>query len=99
MTSDKTVEIADPFARQLMSRYLQRRREDIDRLRDALAAGDFEQIRTSGHNLYGSGSAYGLDEISTLGQKIENAALAQEPAELRARIDDLEALLDSLKLA
>ena len=66
----KPIEIDDPFARQLMGKYLGHRKDDVDKLRRALAASDFDTIRITGHNLYGSGAAYGLDDISWLGASI-----------------------------
>lgn len=71
--ADRPIEIADPFARRLMAKYLERRAAEIIELRQALAAGDFQTIAQSGHNLFGSGGAYGLDEISRLGKVLEQA--------------------------
>ena len=69
----KPIEIADPFARQLVGQYLKNRKGDVDKLSVALSRADFETIRTTGHNLYGSGAAYGIDDISFIGASIENA--------------------------
>lgn len=96
--SGKPIDISDPFARQLMARYLERRGSDVDNLRDALDATNFETIRVTGHNLFGSGSAYGLDEISRLGEKIEKAAEQRDAAGLEALISDLEVFLGALKI-
>ena len=96
--SDRPIDISDPFARQLMARYLERRESDIGRLRGALEQSEFETIRVTGHNLFGSGSAYGLDEISRLGQRIEKAAEQQDSAGLEGMIRDLETFLRKLKI-
>ncbi len=88
--SDQPIEIADPFARRLMSQYLKRRAADIATLREAVASGDFEAVARSGHNLYGSGGAYGLDEISRLGADLEQAGKACAAERARQIIDDLE---------
>lgn len=81
-----------------MARYLERRDADVGNLRDALDATNFETIRVTGHNLFGSGSAYGLDEISRLGRQIETAAERQDAAGLGTLIDELEAFLGALKI-
>ena len=45
-TADMTkVDIADPFARQLMARYLSHRQEDLSNMRAALASDDFDKIK------------------------------------------------------
>lgn len=96
--SDKPIDISDPFARQLMARYLDRRDSDVGKLRDALRETEFETIRITGHNLFGSGSAYGLDEISRLGERIEKAAELEDTGGLERLIADLETYLRDLKI-
>lgn len=90
---DKPIEVADPFARKLVSKYLENRKEDIAKLTRALASGDFETIRLTGHNLYGSGAAYGLDDISWIGAGIENAAQAADKQKLEHLIGELREFL------
>lgn len=96
--SGKPIDISDPFARQLMARYLERRESDVRTLRHALSETAFETIRTTGHRLFGSGSAYGLDEISRLGEKIETAAATRDADGLVLLIGDLESYLNTLKI-
>lgn len=97
-SSDNPIDIADPFARQLMARYLERRGSDIERLRGALDAGDFATIRTTGHNLYGSGATYGLAQISDLGKRIEAAAEARDSIGIGELIAELERFIAALNL-
>ena len=97
--TDKRVNIADPFAKRLMVRYLGRREADIELLRSALDGNDFKRIRVTGHNMCGSGSAYGLDRVSELGDLLENAAIARNFEQVHEIIDTLEAYLHGLKIA
>ena len=94
----KPIEITDPFARRLIDKYLSHRKDDIDKLKRALADSDFETIRITGHNLYGSGSAYGLDDISWLGASIENAADAQDEEQLERLLDEMTDFLKKLRV-
>lgn len=96
--NERPIEIADPFARRLIGKYLDHRRDDIDKLTQALADADFETIRITGHNLYGSGSAYGLDDISWLGASIEEAADEKNAAKIDGLINDLSNFLRKLKV-
>lgn len=89
---------ADPLVRELVPGYLRNRVQDLPRLAEALAAGDFAQLRQIGHNLRGSGAGYGLPPISDLGGRIEDAAQAQDRAALTAAIEDLRAFLELVKL-
>ena len=87
------LDIADPFARKLVGKYLENRKEDIARLTESLAAADFEALRLTGHNLYGSGAAYGLDEISRIGAAIESSAQSADREKLEQLIAELRDFL------
>ena len=65
----------------------------------AVADSDFDTIELIGHKLFGSGSAYGLHEVTRLGEELENAAQAQNPAKIAALIEELETYVQQLKLA
>lgn len=93
-----TVEVTDPFARKLMAKYLSHRQEDIRNLRDNLASQDFEAIRLAAHNMHGSGSAYGLDWISELGQLLETAAIDHNAAEVERLVTQLESYVRALHI-
>jgi len=94
----KPIEITDPFARRLIGKYLDNRKDDIGKLTQALSDSDFETIRVTGHNLYGSGAAYGLDHISWIGASIEKAADSKDVSEIERSIDELESFLHRLKV-
>ena len=96
---DKTrIEVDDPFARKLLARYVERRVADLQTLRAAAAADDYDAIRITGHNMYGSGEAYGLQKISTIGAGLEQAATAREPERTAQLIDELEKYIASLAI-
>ncbi len=95
---DTSIEVADPFARQLMARYLERRQTDLQTLDRALADADFEALRLAGHNLSGSGSAYGLDEVSRLGRCIEQAADSKDTGAIRRHLDELAEFVRKIRL-
>lgn len=95
---DKSIDVADPFARQLMARYLKRRQRDVELLNEALADSDFQTIENMGHKLSGSGSAYGLDTVSTLGRDIEEAARRNDAERIRRLLDDYSVFVTSVTL-
>ena len=86
----------DETGRRLLCRYLERRRTELDDLRRALAAEDFQLIARIGHNLRGSGSAYELVRISQIGGRLEEAAGKLGAPALTGIIADLERFLDSI---
>lgn len=92
------VEVEDPCVRQLIQRYLSRREEDLTKLRSFLSGSDFEQIVIQGHNLSGSGAAYGLDQISAIGASLFEAASTQDRAAIIKQIDALEAYVRNVRI-
>ncbi|MBT8098899.1 MAG: Hpt domain-containing protein [Gammaproteobacteria bacterium] len=94
--TNSNIDIEDPFAKRLLSKYLERRLEDLQILREALATQDFETIELAGHNMFGSGAAYGLPPISSIGNKLEQAAMAREAERIRPLIDELENFVSSV---
>lgn len=60
----------------IMPRYLELARQDAAALLDAAQRGGLDTARLLGHRLKGTGTAYGLAEISRLGREIEASALA-----------------------
>lgn len=96
--ADNRVVINDPFAKRLMIRYLARRDEDVHSLRAALAVQDFESIEKKGHNLYGSGSAYGLDRVSELGAALEKTARKKNGKAIAELIARLESFIAAVRV-
>lgn len=89
---------ADPLLKPLIPDYLAKRRGDLQRLDDALGRKDFTALRKLGHDMFGSGGAYGLPPISEFGRQIEAAAQAADAAAIRATTADLREFLDAVKL-
>ena len=89
------INIEDPFARSLIESYLKRRAKDVEELRLHLEEDEFGSIRIKGHNLYGSGSAYGLDWISAIGKSIVDAADHGDKSAVVASINALESYIDA----
>jgi HPt (histidine-containing phosphotransfer) domain-containing protein len=58
--------------------YLEKRSAELDRLEFALDAGEYATIATIGHNLKGTGGAYGFAELTNLGRALEAAAKSED---------------------
>ncbi len=68
----------DPIVRGLLPGYLARRKEELQALTAHLKAQRYEELKLIGHNLSGSGGAYGLPGLTTLGRAIEAAAVRRD---------------------
>ena len=89
---------ADPLLKPLIPDYLKNRRADLQKIADALAKKDFTALRKLGHDMAGSGGAYGIPPISDIGRGIENAALANETVAIEMALAELRVFLDTVKL-
>jgi HPt (histidine-containing phosphotransfer) domain-containing protein len=94
---DRCDPVNDEAGEQLLQRYLNRRQAELRTLNFALSSGDFEQLRRIGHNLLGSGAAYGHDPISRLGAALEVAAEGRDAVKIHLLISDLTAYLQQLR--
>lgn len=70
----------------LIPTFMKNRAEEIETLREALAAGDFEQLDRLGHRMKGVGEPYGFDMVSALGREIQLNARAGDGAAVAQRV-------------
>lgn len=79
--------------------FMSNRRKELETLRVALAAADFEQLRQLGHRMKGVGVSYGFDHVSALGKHIEDGARSGDRAGLQARIAEYADYLSKVQIA
>jgi CheY-like chemotaxis protein len=96
--SDRIQVSVETWLKPVVGGYLEKRRADIRKLRSALDRGDFAAIRTLGHQMAGTGGAYGFEPITEIGNAFEEAALAGDAARMRAGVEDLERYLNSVQV-
>lgn len=90
--------VVDADLEDLIPGYMANRRRDIVRLRAHLDASEYEEIRVIGHSMRGSGGGYGFDSVTSVGAKIETAAVAQDDDGVRTSIVELEDFLARVKV-
>ena len=79
--------------------FMKNRHKELDALRVALAAADFEQLRQLGHRMKGVGNSYGFARVSTLGKVIEDGARSGDRATLQASITEYGDYLSKVRIA
>jgi HPt (histidine-containing phosphotransfer) domain-containing protein len=82
----------------LIPTFLGNRRKELDALRIALAATDFEQLRQLGHRMRGVGNSYGFEQVSVIGKLIEDGARSGDKAGLAAQIEDYGTYLSKVQI-
>jgi HPt (histidine-containing phosphotransfer) domain-containing protein len=99
MTDDDCkVTVAKDLA-DLIPVFMKNRHKELDTLRVALAAADFEQLRQLGHRMKGVGNSYGFAHVSTLGKYIEDGARSGDRASLQASITEYGEYLTKVQIA
>jgi HPt (histidine-containing phosphotransfer) domain-containing protein len=64
--------------------FMSNRHKEVESLRIALAAADFEQLGRLGHRMRGVGNSYGFELVSVLGERIEQGARNGDRAVIEA---------------
>ncbi len=78
--------------------YLSDMNEEVEVYRKALAQKDYETIRIHGHRMRGSGGAYGFEQLTDLGRRIEAGAVNHDDAALGPLIDEFTSFLGELSV-
>lgn len=83
----------------LIPTFLGNRKKELDSLRVALAAADFEQLRQLGHRMRGVGNSYGFDRVSDIGKQIEEGARSGDKTGLEEHIAQYGDYLSRVEIA
>jgi signal transduction histidine kinase/CheY-like chemotaxis protein len=86
----------ESWLKPVIPAYLEKRKADVGQLRLALQQGDFDTVRTLGHQMSGSGAGYGFAEITEIGATLEESAQAADAVRIRQEIGKLDQFLNNL---
>jgi HPt (histidine-containing phosphotransfer) domain-containing protein len=89
----------DKDLEDLIPTFMSNRRKELDALRVALAAADFEQLRQLGHRMRGVGQSYGFERVSDIGKRIEDGARHGDKTALEAQIAHYGEYLSRVQIA
>lgn len=84
---------------ELVPTYLAARKSELATLNEALENRNFEQIRTVAHNLKGTGSSYGFEELTKLGEFLEESARQHDADVLKQQLSALTDYLGRVELS
>jgi CheY-like chemotaxis protein/HPt (histidine-containing phosphotransfer) domain-containing protein len=77
--------------------YLQNCKQNVIAMLDALDRVDFETVTTLGHNMRGSGSAFGFQAITDIGGALQQAAESADTDTARKLVGELSSYLQSVE--
>jgi len=96
--NDRIQVSVEDWLKPVVGGYLEKRRADIAKLREALDRGDFSTIQTLGHQMSGTGGGYGFERITEIGRAIEESALTGDATRIRVSIRDLDRYLGAVRV-
>jgi HPt (histidine-containing phosphotransfer) domain-containing protein len=82
----------------LIPKFLERQREQVKALVEALEKGDFDTIRVLSHTMIGVGGSYGFDLITELGRELEQRAKEQNAAKVGRLVKELSTYLERVEV-
>ena len=77
--------------------YLQNCKQNVIAMLDALDRADFETVTVLGHNLRGSGGAFGFQAITDIGGALQQAAETANIDASRKLVGELSSFLESVE--
>lgn len=98
MTDSVYTVVVEKDLEDLVPAFMTNRRKEVETLRAALEARDFEQLRQLGHRMKGVGNSYGFSKVSDLGKSIEDGARGEDRAALEALIVDYADYLERVQV-
>lgn len=78
--------VVDKELEDLIPVFMKNRHKEVETLKAALAAADFEQLRQLGHRMKGVGNSYGFERVSVIGRQVEDGARSGDRAAIASRI-------------
>lgn len=91
---DRIIVEIDSEVESIVPEFLENRRKDCLTISSLLGRDAFSEVRTLGHRMKGAGGSYGFDDISVLGEIIEEAAMGGDSTTIMKAVQRLSAYLD-----
>jgi len=90
--------VVDEELSAILPRFLSNVRKNPAAIAAALARGDYDTVRSLGHNMKGTGTSFGLPQISALGERLERAAKEQSADSILAANTELAQFLERVEI-
>ena len=83
----------DADLEDLVPGFLENRRKDVTALATAVRTKDLKIVRLLGHRMKGDGGGYGFQEISNIGEALEQGAIKEDWKSIAEKTEALTAFL------
>lgn len=98
MATGKIIVEVDRDLEDLMPLFWRSREQDMIGLAKGIDGSDFNALRTIGHDMKGTGSSFGFDRVSEIGDRIEIAALANDLPSIQIQFGILQDYMANIEI-
>ncbi len=95
---EKKIVIVDSELKDIIPGFLGDWKKEVRSIQEALEKGDYEFIRSIGHNMKGTGGACGFDAITEMGRNLEEAAKVMDQERIEKTFDKLSSYLKRVEV-
>jgi len=95
---EKKIVIVDSELKDIIPGFLNDWKEETRSMQEALEKGDYEFIRSIGHNMKGIGGACGFDSITDMGRGLEESAKVMDQEVIGKTLDKLSSYLKRVEV-
>jgi HPt (histidine-containing phosphotransfer) domain-containing protein len=88
----------DSDLEELVPGFLENRRKDAATLARAVQTQDVKTVRLLGHRMKGDGGGYGFQEISQIGEALEQAAIREDWTVITEKTEALRTFLGQVDI-
>ena len=92
------VEHIDIGLEDLLDRFFELSRMDLNTIRAAVDEGDFDTLARLGHTVRGTGHGYGFTGMGTIGAAIEQAARGRDLEAILGHVDRMDHYLSNVRI-
>lgn len=97
--SDEKIKVQiDVDLEDLIPNFLENRKVDVEKLKEAMSTNDFDVLRSIGHSVKGVGGGYGFDLMSEYGAAIETAAKDNNMDIIKEKIEQLDDYINRIDI-
>lgn len=82
----------------LVPKFMANRKREMAAMHQAVAAKDFDTVRTISHGMKGVGGSYGFDRLTEFGATIEQAAQSADAEIIEQQLYTLAIYLDHIQI-
>ena len=82
----------------LIPKFMTNRKKEVVTMQAALAAQDYETVRTVAHGMKGAGGSYGFDRITEIAAAVEQAAKAGDASTIECHLPVMSSYLAQVKV-